>query len=772
MRKSVRKAFTILFIFSAIVGFSQSIHNAAQIGQTGRNQCTSTGFWVKSDTALFTAKLWIPNGAGAGLVFTSDANGFGTWQAGGGGLWATSGNDIYNTNSGNILIGANSISALTVNSTGSLLWYSNDPYFGLDGNARRFQLGDYTYDWYGTYIDVNDDVAQQYINLHAHNGVTVSNLAGGGSKVVTVDNNGLLGDTSMNSLGWSLTGNASTPANFVGTTNSSNLYLKSGFDYNRYISIGDSALTPDGANYTDGTVIKDNQGGLVGIVNASPFGGSSSTVFIGNINNCFSVIDSTGFNFNTPSSTKFTFDATGFYCGSFKISPTSGSINQVLTLNGSNEASWQNVGGGGGSDTSSWKLGGNTTPSSHTFGLLSGADTLQFIVNNVNAGNIISTLQTTSFGFHAMDSAVFYGAFGNTALGQYAFQNGRGNLNTAIGRAALTYNTSGTANVGIGESAGANAYTGSYNTCIGGQSDVSGDGSYVLQLGAGFGHSNQISFSTNYDSLFLDLGTASAPCVGCVLTNVDGVGSASWQTPTGGSGWSLTGNAGTAPATNFIGTSDGSIFTIERTNPYLSGLIQITPSLGKVYIGDVDGYINATNIILNDFYSNITVSSSLGVTIQTDTTRLYSAVKIVDGTQGAGKVLTSDASGLASWQAVPTIPTIQQGVYLPDSTGGINCSLLTRDSLSWFRVGDMVSVSGYVKIKATSPAIVNAAISIPVASNLDNIKYVGGSLVSGNLAVPKPANFYIISANQIGITYTATTTNNDTWMFILNYRVR
>ena len=77
-------------------------------------------------------------------------------------------------------------------SDGVLHYNYNDEFFQLDGNNRRFQIGDLTYDWYGTSIDINDNAANQSINLRANNGVTINNLAGNGSGVAGVDNTGLL----------------------------------------------------------------------------------------------------------------------------------------------------------------------------------------------------------------------------------------------------------------------------------------------------------------------------------------------------------------------------------------------------------------------------------------------------------------------------------------------------------------------------------------------------------------------------------------------------
>lgn len=59
------------------------------------------------------------------------------------------------------------------NNTGVLSYYSNDPYLEFDGGNRRFRLGDYTFDWYGSFIDINDDVAEKSITLAAHNKVVI-----------------------------------------------------------------------------------------------------------------------------------------------------------------------------------------------------------------------------------------------------------------------------------------------------------------------------------------------------------------------------------------------------------------------------------------------------------------------------------------------------------------------------------------------------------------------------------------------------------------------
>lgn len=102
----------------------------------------------------------------------------------------TNSNLVYDTADGIFNAGFNNTN-LSIN--GAVLEYnSNDPWMVLDGSARRFQIGDLTFDFFGTWIDINDDSASQNITLHANNGVIVNNLAGNGAGLVGVDNTGLL----------------------------------------------------------------------------------------------------------------------------------------------------------------------------------------------------------------------------------------------------------------------------------------------------------------------------------------------------------------------------------------------------------------------------------------------------------------------------------------------------------------------------------------------------------------------------------------------------
>ncbi len=194
---------------------------------------------------------------------------------------------------------------------------------------------------------------------------------------------------------------------------------------------------------------------------------------------------------------------------------------------------------------------------------------------------------------------------------------------------------------------------------------------------------------------------------GKVLTS-DASGQGSWQTPSGGggSGWLTLGNAGTTPGTNFIGTTDAQDLAVRTNNTEnlritSSGNVGIgttTPSAKFVvdHGGNVQtiiggsttewgvGFLDGGSLRADVFYSKLlsppalviktyfaepihfvnqgtiimTMASSGNVGINTTSPAAKleidgssgTTIKIVDGNQAAGKVLTSDAAGQGSWQ--------------------------------------------------------------------------------------------------------------------------
>jgi len=234
---------------------------------------------------------------------------------------------------------------------------------------------------------------------------------------------------------------------------------------------------------------------------------------------------------------------------------------------------------------------------------------------------------------------------------------------------------------------------------------------------------------------------------GQVLAN-DGSGNMSWQSATS-LAWGLTGNAGTTAATNFIGTTDANDFVIKTNNsekmrissagkvgigtanttfplevsvPSTGGsqfnlkLTNLTLGIGNgvgILFAPDDAAIAKMGIFVerkaawgfgtmhflsrttSDYTSadisnsvmSLTQNGNLGIGTTNPSAKLEvnGQVKITGGTPGVGKVLTSDATGLATWQATETkaygmayrttafdIPSITTWTDLPLNGGNSN----------------------------------------------------------------------------------------------------
>jgi hypothetical protein len=145
----------------------------------------------------------------------------------------------------------------------------------------------------------------------------------------------------------------------------------------------------------------------------------------------------------------------------------------------------------------------------------------------------------------------------------------------------------------------------------------------------------------------------------------------------GSNGWSLTGNSGTNPNTNFIGTTDNQALNLKTNNSTrievkANGLVGITGTgnltgleigsgntakqvdNGKIQYGGFGGGNHDLNIIGGGTAADgsdrfLRIWSNRGTEI-VGPLDVINTLRIRGGSPGAGKVLTSDANGNASWQ--------------------------------------------------------------------------------------------------------------------------
>lgn len=83
-----------------------------------------------------------------------------------------------------------------------------------------------------------------------------------------------------------------------------------------------------------------------------------------------------------------------------------------------------------------------------------------------------------------------------------------------------------------------------------------------------------------------------------------------------------------------------------------------------------------------------------------------------------GLSLVDDANAAAALATLGLPAVVAAGTYTPTLTAVANVSTSTPSVMQWLRVGNTVTVSGRVDVKATAVALTQIGISLPVASAL------------------------------------------------------
>jgi hypothetical protein len=343
--------------------------------------------------------------------------------------------------------------------------------------------------------------------------------------------------------------------------------------------------------------------------------------------------------------------------------------------------------------------GGVVTNAAQTF---AGAKTFNanIISNGVNIGTVGGT-SNLLVGSNAMNTTTT--ADYNTAIGTYTLTNiSSGVHNTALGYSALYTLTTGTDNVAIGSSALSAQSSGSYNVAVGngslkssttstknvglghwaGNKLTTGSGNTTLGYMAGtyIGSTGTTANTTGSNSIFIGINTS--PLADGDDNEVVIAGGSTYRTVGLGSNSTLIGNSATT-ATQIMGalTLPSTTASTSKTTGALivgggagiagaiyAGSIQNTPigsttaSTGAFTTLSASG--NATVAGTLAVTGATTLSSTLGVTgnvavntnkftvdASTGNTLIAGTIEIDGGSPGAGKVLVSDANGVASWSS-------------------------------------------------------------------------------------------------------------------------
>lgn len=257
-----------------------------------------------------------------------------------------------------------------------------------------------------------------------------------------------------------------------------------------------------------------------------------------------------------------------------------------------------------GADVKAWQLVGNIVNATTDFmGSVNNADVI-FKRNNVRAGRL--GVDNTSFGADALNPLTT-GLY-NTASGVSSLKsNTSGTWNTSFGYESLLDNTTGWANIAFGPRSLQNNTTGGWNSAMGTASmDLNTAGNYNAALGM-----------------------------------------YSLQNNTTGSNNTATGYS--ALANNVTGSNNTGIGKTAQTGTNLTNATAIGANASATTSNSlVLGSINGTN------GATASVNVGIGTTAPADRLHVVGNIRMVDGNQAAGKVLTSDANGTATWQT-PTV---------------------------------------------------------------------------------------------------------------------
>lgn len=79
---------------------------------------------------------------------------------------------------------------------------------------------------------------------------------------------------------------------------------------------------------------------------------------------------------------------------------------------------------------------------------------------------------------------------------------------------------------------------------------------------------------------------------------------------------------------------------------------------------------------------------------------------------------------------------VASGTYTPTLTNISNTSTHSANQSQWMRVGNVVTVSGYLSVTSTATAICSFTISLPIASAISNIYELGGSATGYGTSTP------------------------------------
>ncbi len=285
---------------------------------------------------------------------------------------------------------------------------------------------------------------------------------------------------------------------------------------------------------------------------------------------------------------------------------------------------------------------------SNTTGSLNTANGYLALSNNTtgyrNSAFGDNSLLSNTIGF--FNTAVGYSALSgnlsgawNTAVGYTALSNNLGSSNTAIGEAAISSITTGNNNVGIGESVLRNNISGSNNTALGTTAGYTNTGTGNVFLGYSAGY-----YETGSNKLYISNSTTSTtPLIyGDFSTGFLGLG-----TTTANADLQFDNAITSRKIVLWEGANnDNNVYGFGLASNTLKYQVDATTASHVFYAG--------TSATASQELFRIQGNKRIGINnaAPSATLDVLGTFKLTDGTQAAGRFLSTDALGNASWTAI------------------------------------------------------------------------------------------------------------------------
>jgi len=210
----------------------------------------------------------------------------------------------------------------------------------------------------------------------------------------------------------------------------------------------------------------------------------------------------------------------------------------------------------------------------------------------------------------------------------------------------------------------------------------------------------------------------------------------------------------------------GAITPLTRLKIQTDGRISLGPNVGSLtataYLHLANGQSTASNAPLKFYLAGSGIL----------TTPEAGAVEaLVDTLYYTGNAASRSKIGLVTAGS----PFIASGIATPTATNGTNVSASTPGQTQYIRVGNTVTVSGYIDITCTSANITSQIdLTIPVASAFTNTTQLSGTMLEAVTGVASPGHGTVVSQatdDRLSIDFTPRATGSLSYRFTYTYQV-